>query len=161
MVQQAGMQGHLAMTENRAPRPSQKPDADAFGRALGPGLGVNLLVTDVEASARFQSEVLDAKIEYMDQDFAIMTACGSTWMLHHDRTYRDHPMSGIALAASGRGAGAELRLYGCDPDKAEARAAQHDGVVLAGAADKPHGLREAYIIDADGYVWVPSVPKRG
>ena len=24
--------------------------------------------------------------------------------------------------------------------------------------DKPHGLREAYLVDVDGYVWVPDVP---
>jgi hypothetical protein len=29
---------------------------------------------------------------------------------------------------------------------------------LAGALDKPHGLREAYIIDQDGYLWVPGIP---
>jgi len=27
-------------------------------------------------------------------------------------------------------------------------------------ADKPHGLREAYIAGPDGYVWVPSVHKK-
>ena len=30
--------------------------------------------------------------------------------------------------------------------------------VLAGATDKPHGLREAYIEGPDGYVWVADVP---
>jgi hypothetical protein len=30
--------------------------------------------------------------------------------------------------------------------------------VLANAQDKPHGLREAFIIDADGYLWVPDMP---
>ena len=35
------------------------------------------------------------------------------------------------------------------------------GVVLAGAADKPHGVREAYILDPEGYCWVPTVPKVG
>ena len=30
--------------------------------------------------------------------------------------------------------------------------------VLAGATDKRYGLREAHLIDADGYVWVPDVP---
>ena len=30
--------------------------------------------------------------------------------------------------------------------------------VLSGAVDKPHGQREAHIIDDDGYVWVPGVP---
>jgi len=24
--------------------------------------------------------------------------------------------------------------------------------------DKPHGLREAYLIDPDGYIWVPDTP---
>ena len=27
------------------------------------------------------------------------------------------------------------------------------------ATDKPHGLREAYILDPDGYCWVPGRPK--
>ena len=137
-----------------------RPDADAFGRALGPGIGINLLVTDVVAAARFQAAVLEARISYWDQDFAILTSHGSTWMLHHDRTYRDHPLFGIAQAAEGRGAGAEIRLYGRDPDLAQAVAEELGGTILAGAADKPHGLREAYILDPEGYLWVPSVPKR-
>ena len=33
------------------------------------------------------------------------------------------------------------------------------GGVLQEATDKPHGLREAYLYDPDGYVWVPSVHK--
>ena len=64
-------------------------------------------------------------------------------------------MSGALIGVEARGAGAELRLYGVDPDAAEARARALDAPVLAGAADKPHGLREAYLIDPDGYVWVP------
>jgi hypothetical protein len=28
-------------------------------------------------------------------------------------------------------------------------------VVLAASADKPHGLRECFLADPDGYVWVP------
>ena len=31
------------------------------------------------------------------------------------------------------------------------------GAVLAGAIDKPHGLRECVIVDDEGYVWVPGV----
>jgi len=30
----------------------------------------------------------------------------------------------------------------------------------AGAADTGHGLREAFLMDADGYVWVPDVQVR-
>jgi hypothetical protein len=68
------------------------------------------------------------------------------------------------MAAEGRGAGAELRLYGRDPDAAEAVARdladEMGGVVLAGAADKPHGVREVYLLDPEGYCWVPTVAKQ-
>jgi len=141
------------------PQGAGKPDADGFGRALGPGIGLNLLVSDVEAAARFQATALDAAVDYWDRDFAILRAQGAVWMLHSDRSYRNHPLSGIAIAAEGRGAGAELRLYGRDPDRAEAVARSLGGVVLAGAADKPHGVREAYILDPEGYCWVPTVAK--
>lgn len=148
------------MTEIDLPTKGEgRPDADTFGRALGPGLGVNLLVTDVEAALRFQVPVLGAEVSYWDDDFAIVQAGGSVWMLHNDRTYRAHPLAGIAQGAEGRGAGAELRIYGRDPDAAEALAEAAGGMILAGAADKPHGLREAYLLDPDGYLWVPSVPK--
>lgn len=152
------------------PEGEGRPDADAFGRALGPGTGFNLLVRDVETAARYQAVVLGARVEYWDRDFAILRAgpeaAGAVWMLHHDRTYRDHPLTGVAQGADqggGRGAGAELRVYGRDPDAAEAAARSVEdtlgGIVLAGAADKPHGLREAYLVDPEGYCWVPSVPK--
>jgi hypothetical protein len=39
------------------------------------------------------------------------------------------------------------------PNRWRARAA--GAIVLAGSLDKPHGLREAYILDDDGSVWVP------
>ncbi len=89
------------------PEGDGRPDADAFGRALGPGIGLNLLVGDVEKAARFQARVLDAVVDYWDQDFAILRAHGAVWMLHSDRSYRDHPLSGITADAEGRGAGAE------------------------------------------------------
>ncbi len=143
------------------PEGEGRPDADAFGRALARGLGVNLLVADMAAALKFHTDVLRARITYWDQDFAIAEALGSVWMLHHDRTYHSHPVGGIATGAEGRGAGAELRLYGLDPDVAEAAAEAAGGTVLAGAADKPHGLREAYLLDPDGYLWVPSLAKRG
>ena len=143
------------------PEGENRPDAAAFGRGLPPGIGINLLVTDVERAARFQAQVLGAEVAYWERDFAILRANGAVWMLHSDRAYRDHPLSGIAMAAEGRGAGAELRLYGRDPDAAEAAARALDGVVLAGAADKPHGVREAYILDPEGYCWVPTVASRG
>jgi catechol 2,3-dioxygenase-like lactoylglutathione lyase family enzyme len=129
-----------------------------YGAAIPAGLGVNLLVRDVDRAARFQAEVLGAEIDYWEEHFAILRAQGAVWFLHSDWSYCDHPMTGALTEA--RGAGAELRLYGCDPDAAEARARALGAPVLDGAADKPHGLREAYLIDPDGYVWVPCIPIR-
>lgn len=151
------------------PEGAGRPDPVAFGRAIPAGLGLNLLVRDVERAARWQAAVLGARVAYWDADFAILEAGpeagGARWLLHHDRTYARHALGGIARDAEGRGAGAELRLYGRDPDLAEdaARAVAETlgGLVLAGAADKPHGVREAYLLDAEGYAWVPTVPLPG
>ncbi len=131
--------------------------APDYGRSLN-GLGVNLLVEDMERALDFQTTVLAATVVYSDPDFAVLEAQGSSWMLHADHTYADHPLHGSLRPELPRGIGAELRLHGCDPDWAEAQARARGDTVLAGALDKPHGLREAYIIDPDGYVWVPDVP---
>lgn len=131
-------------------------DAGDYGRSLR-GLGVNLLVRHMDAALPFHREVLDAEVVYADPDFAVLRRDGAQWMLHADHTYRDHPLHGSLSADSARGIGAEIRLYGRDPDVAEAAARRLDFTVLQGAMDKPHGLREAFLIDADGYLWVPGV----
>lgn len=129
--------------------------ADEFGRTLK-GLGINLLVTSIAESLEFQIQVLDATVIYSDPDFAVLKRGQATWMLHADHSYRDHPLYGSLSVDIPRGIGAELRLYDRDPDAAEARARELGFTILAGAMDKPHGLREAFIIDGDGYMWVPS-----
>lgn len=131
--------------------------APEYGRSLT-GLGVNLLVRDIARAVEFQKVVLEANVVYADPDFAVLKGYGSSWMLHADHTYADHPLTGSLAPEQARGIGVELRLHGCDPDAAEARARARDEAVLAGALDKPHGLREVYLIDPDGYVWVPDVP---
>lgn len=128
--------------------------ADAYGRSLK-GFGVNLLVSDIAASVDFATSVLGATAVYSDPDFAVLRRGAAEWMLHADHAYADHPLAGFVRGVEGRGAGVELRLYDCDPDAAEAAARAAGHVVLAGAADKPHGLREAFILDPDGYCWVP------
>ena len=130
--------------------------ADAYGRSLR-GFGVNLLVSDVARAVAFQTEVLAVELIYQDPDFAVLAHGGQQWMLHADHTYGEHPL--LALSGDGaiRGAGAELRLYGVDPDQAEARARARGDTVLAVPADKPHGLRECFLVDPDGYVWVPGI----
>ncbi len=132
--------------------------ADDYGRSLK-GLGINLLVRDMARSLKFQKNVLGAEVVYSDPDIAVLKGFDAEWMLHTDHTYEDHPLYGSLLADVIRGIGVELRLHGCDPDKACSKAREEDFIVLADATDKPHGLREAYIIDDDGYIWVPDVPK--
>ena len=92
-----------------------------------------------------------------DQPVAVLSHGGQQWMLHADHTYADHPLLGLTGDGALRGAGAELRLYGIDPDQAEARARARGDHLLAAAQDKPHGLRECFIADPDGYIWVPGV----
>ena len=143
------------------PEGAGRPDPGAYGRAMRPGFGVNLLVAEVARSARWQVAVLDAKVLYREGEFAILSAQGATWFLHGDASYGAHPLVARVWGAGHRGAGVELRLYGRDPDAAEASARAAGAEVLAGAADKPHGLREVYILDPDGYCWVPCRPLRG
>jgi hypothetical protein len=129
--------------------------APDYGRSLRPGLGVNLLVTDVKASVKFATQVLGATETYSDENFGVLRFAGSEWMVHADHTFHSNPLSGVIAGIEGRGAGVELRLYGCDPDQAEQAAREGGWTILAGSLDKPHGLRECMIIDDDGYVWVP------
>jgi catechol 2,3-dioxygenase-like lactoylglutathione lyase family enzyme len=132
--------------------------APTYGRSLH-GLSLNLLVRDIVTALPFHREVLGAEVVYSDPDFAVLRHGEAEWMLHADHTYLEHPLHQSLSHGLTRGVGAELRLHGRDPDEAEAMARRLGFTVLAGAKDKPHGLREAYLLDADGYLWVPDVPR--
>jgi len=80
------------------------------------------------------------------------------FQLHSDGTFGGHPLHGLLPESPPRGTGIELRLYDTDPDNAAAKAETAGGMVLQPPTDKPHGLRECVILDADGYAWVPSRP---
>jgi len=142
-----------------AMKPTRTPwmKADDFGRSLPRGIGINLLVPDIAPMEAFCRDVLGATIVYADADFAAATLQGSVFMLHADHSYSDNPMAGLIDGAEQRGTGMEIRIYGLDPDMAEAKAREHDYHVLAGSLDKPHGLRECYIIGPSGFVFVPSL----
>lgn len=134
--------------------------AAEYGRTLT-GLSVNLLVQDLEKALLFQQQVLGATVVYSDPDFAVLQGYGGEWMLHADHTYETHPMATAAAEANRRGAGIELRLHGCDPDKAEEAARALGFTILAPASSRPHGMREAFLVDGDGYIWVADVPVGG
>ena len=65
-------------------------------------------------------------------------------------------MLGLLPETPPRGAGIEIRLYETDPDEAAAKAGAAGGTVLQVPTDKPHGLRETYILCENGYAWVAS-----
>ena len=131
--------------------------ADEYGRSLR-GLTINLLVRDVARAVAFARDVLGVEPVYSDPDFAMLRRGPSEWMLHADHTYRGHPLHGSLAAGDPRGIGAEIRLHDTDPDAAEAAARERGDPVLAGAMDKPHGLREVFILDPDGYLWAIDRP---
>jgi uncharacterized glyoxalase superfamily protein PhnB len=135
---------------------SDKPDGATYGKALT-GIGFNLLVDDMSRTLSFLKQVLTLGPVYADTDFAIMRHDGMEFMLHSDASYHSNPLLGLLEQGGMRGTGVELRLYGVDPDTAVAQAKSLGHYLLQEAVDKPHGLREAYILDDNGYIWVPSI----
>ena len=77
--------------------------------------------------------------------------------LHADATYHANPLPSLLPepGAGARGAGAEFRLFDMDPDAAARRAEVAGWYILQPPTDKPHGLRECYLLDLEGYCWVP------
>ena len=131
--------------------------AEDFGTSLK-GLGLNLIVPDVAREIAFLTGALEMTAHRASADFAIMVAGGAVLQLHSDGTYSGNPYQALLPENPPRGAGAELRLYDIDPDGAAARADAAGGTVIQPPTDKPHGLREAYILSPSGYAWVPSRP---
>lgn len=129
--------------------------AGDFGRSLQ-GIGLNILVRDVRASTAFLAQVFDMGVHRLSDSFAILTYGRDVMQLHADGTYGAHPLLGLVPEAGARGGGAEFRLYETDPDVAAARALDAGGHILQAPTNKPHGLRECVILDADGYAWVSS-----
>lgn len=131
--------------------------ADEYGRSLR-GLTVNLLVRNIGPALAFARDVLGVEPVYSDADFAMLRHGPSEWMLHADHTYRDHPLHASLAGGAARGIGAEIRLHDADPDAAEEAARRRGDPIVAGAMDKPHGVREAFILDPDGYLWAVDRP---
>src|SRR5215468_1891615 len=130
--------------------------ADEYGRRL-PAFTVNLLVRDVAAALPFYRDVLEAKVHYVDDDFAALELNGTAFMLHADHTYDHHPSHARLGVAGPRGTGAELRFMGIDPDALEKRARAAGVKVVQPAMDFPHGWRDVMLEDRDGYTWAVGV----
>jgi len=113
--------------------------AEDFGKSLK-GVGINILVRDVLAQIAFLESVFELKAHRASADFAIIPYGDHVFQLHSDGTYHSNPLLTILPENPPRGAGVEI--YGA--------------MVLQPPSDKPHGLREAYILCDNGYAWVPS-----
>jgi hypothetical protein len=131
--------------------------ADDFGASLR-GIGLNLVVRDVLAHVQLLGQVFGMGSHQATADFAILTYGSEILQLHSDGTYHANPLGAVVRAVDARGPGVEIRLYDTDPETAVATAETLGLEILQPPTDKPHGLREAYIICPDGYVWVPSRP---
>lgn len=134
-------------------------NVDGLARSMPNGLWMNILTADIDLAVAFQIDVLGCDAIYRDKAFAIMSFEQSSWMVHSDHTYAEHPLSGRLASGTLRGSGCEIRLHGCDPDAAQKRAEDFGFEVMAEARDRPHGLREAFLVGPDGYIWVPSILK--
>lgn len=132
-----------------------KVSAGDFGASLR-GIGLNLLVRDVGREVAFLKALFGMEAFQPTADFAIMTYGDQVFQLHVDGTYHSNPLLGLLPETPPRGAGIEIRLYDSDPDVVEAGAEAAGGVVLQGATNKPHGLREVYVLCENGYAWVAS-----
>jgi predicted enzyme related to lactoylglutathione lyase len=126
-----------------------------FGASLR-GIGLNLLVRDVGQEVAFLKALFGMKAFQPTDDFAIMTYGDQVFQLHSDGTYHSNPLLGLLPENPPRGGGIEIRLYDTDPDEVAAKAETCGGTVLQGATDKPHGLREVYVLCENGYAWVAS-----
>lgn len=131
--------------------------ADDLGASLR-GIGLNLLVRDVLAICTMLETVFCMKSYQKSADFAIVTYGEQVFQLHSDGTYHSNPLLDLLPEAGARGAGIEIRLYDSDPDEAVAKAQAAGMHILQEPSEKPHGLREAYLLCPNGYAWVPSRP---
>jgi predicted enzyme related to lactoylglutathione lyase len=131
--------------------------AAEFGAGLR-GIGLNLLVRDVSAQVAFLETVFGMSAHQSTTDFAIMVYGAQVFQLHCDGTYHSNPLLGLLPENPPRGGGIEIRLYDTDPEEACARTEAAGGTILQMPKNKPHGLREAYILCENGYAWVPSRP---
>ncbi|MCY4275227.1 MAG: VOC family protein [Gammaproteobacteria bacterium] len=131
-------------------------DAIQVGHSLE-SFGVNLLVSDVKKTANFLQHVFSFEILTCNLDYSLLSHAGTLFQLHADHTYSKNPLPSLLPEIGARGGGVELRLFDVHPDQAEQKAREAGYEILMETADKPHGLRECFILDPDGYCWCPSV----
>ncbi len=130
-----------------------------FGQSLT-GIGINLLTQNVRGLVDFLVGVFDASAYRISDDFAIVVMKGTIVQIHHDATYRNHPVQGLLPDNPPRGAGTQFFVFGVDPDVALPKAESFGGSIFEPAQDKPHGLYEGTVLSPEGYAFSPAIPSR-
>jgi hypothetical protein len=85
-------------------------------------------------------------VRYQDVDFAAIQYGDAQWMLHAWHTYDQNPLHAQIASQAPRGIGAELRVYGRTPDRADQAALGPGCAVVQSSTDKAHGLRDYWYI---------------
>lgn len=139
-------------------------DAAEVGRTLR-GFELNLLCRQEIPLAESIASVLEMRVIRANDDYAIIAgpqvAKSLIIQLHADTTYHANPLPsllpepGVGAGAGARGAGVESRLFDMDPDAVARRAEVAGWYILQPPTDKPHRLGECYLLDLEGYCWVP------
>tara|TARA_B100002003_G_C13767364_1_gene380910 strand:- start:57 stop:482 length:426 start_codon:yes stop_codon:yes gene_type:complete len=129
--------------------------AKELGQSLK-GLSINLLVSSVKNTSTFLKTIFNIELFQQTDDFAIVKYEDQIFQIHADKTYLSNPLPSLLPENGARGAGIEIRLYNSDPDVAEKLARKYNYKILQSCTNKSHGLRECYILDNDGYCWIPS-----
>lgn len=122
-----------------------------------PKFTVNLIVRKIARSIDFYRDVLGATILHSDEDFAVLRIADHEFLLHADHAYDHHSMGQRIPVTGTRGAGAEIRLLGVDPDDIERRAKAHGASIVQAAGDTAHGWRDVIVADPDGYTWAVGI----
>ena len=142
----------------------QHMDAAEVGRTLR-GFELNLLCRQEIPLAESIASVLEMRVIRANDDYAIIAgpqvAKSLIIQLHADTTYHANPLPsllpepGVGAGAGARGAGVESQLFDMDPDAVARRAEVAGWYILQPPTDKPHRLGECYLLDLEGYCWVP------
>jgi len=117
-----------------------------------------LLPQWLRVSLLFYERVLGTAVRYADDDFAVLRLLDFEFMLHVDHTYDHHPLYERLKSPGVRGTGAELRVFGIDPDSLERRAREAGTTIIQTTRNFPHGWRDVMLADPDGYIWAVGVP---
>lgn len=121
------------------------------------GIAVRLLVRDLANALVFQREVLGARVESASAGAAVVHGTDGVWHLRADGAEPAGALRDIVAFVVRRGAGIELRVRVDDPAACEQRARELGFGVLA-PVRTAGGMREAQLVDGDGYVWVACAP---